>query len=357
MSPLVQKYLDQLDNSPNLRAVVQLIYTHEGGSERYHALVGGGRFESLADHPRQRIWVPALNVWSTAAGAAQFLAKTWDGIVRDLGLADFSERNQDAGTVHLIAGRRALDDVLQGRFEQAMRKLNKEWASLPESPYGQPTLTMQRALQEYRSLGGRVAGEEAAPRSQAIADDTKESNMGFTELALGAVFNVVPKLLDLFKGGSAVAVRNTEATKVILEAAKGAVGARNEQELVEAIKANPTDAAAVREAIEGVWYELHEVAGGVAKAREFSLQLTQQPFWYNPAFAISCMLLVMPVMLLVDVFYVHPAQYDGNLRTQIVTGVLLVISMVGAFWLGTSFSSQRKTDAMASQAQGPTERP
>ena len=30
----------------------------------------------------------------------------------------------------------------------------------------------------------------------------------------------------------------------------------------------------------------------------------------------------MPMMLLVDVFYVHPDKYTGEIRTQIVTGVL-----------------------------------
>ena len=35
---------------------------------------------------------------------------------------------------------------------------------------------------------------------------------------------------------------------------------------------------------------------------------------------------------------------SGDLRTQIVTAVLLVISIVGGYWLGTSFSSARKTE-------------
>jgi len=49
-------------------------------------------------------------------------------------------------------------------------------------------------------------------------------------------------------------------------------------------------------------------------------------------------------MLLVDVFYVHPENYSGDLRTQIVTAVLLIIGIAGGYWLGTSYSSARKTD-------------
>ena len=54
----------------------------------------------------------------------------------------------------------------------------------------------------------------------------------------------------------------------------------------------------------------------------------------------------MVFMLLIDVFYVHPDGYDGNLKTQIVTAVLLIIGMVAGYWLGTSAGSERKTELM-----------
>lgn len=49
-------------------------------------------------------------------------------------------------------------------------------------------------------------------------------------------------------------------------------------------------------------------------------------------------------MLLLDVFFVHPEAYVGELRTQVVTGLLMIISMVGGYWIGTSYSSMRKTE-------------
>ena len=58
----------------------------------------------------------------------------------------------------------------------------------------------------------------------------------------------------------------------------------------------------------------------------------------------------MPFMLLADVFYVHPDNYVGDIRTQIITGLLAVIMMVGGYWIGTSASSQRK-DELAAQRQ------
>ncbi len=77
------------------------------------------------------------------------------------------------------------------------------------------------------------------------------------------------------------------------------------------------------------------------------LPIIAMAFWKTPAFWISAILMSMVFMLLVDVFYVHPERYDGNLQTQVVTALLLIIGMVSSYWLGTSASSQRKTELMS----------
>ena len=81
--------------------------------------------------------------------------------------------------------------------------------------------------------------------------------------------------------------------------------------------------------------------------KEAYLRQDALAFWKTPAFWISAILMSMVFMLLVDVFYVHPERYDGNLQTQVVTALLLIISMVSSYWLGTSASSQRKTELMS----------
>ena len=43
--------------------------------------------------------------------------------------------------------------------------------------------------------------------------------------------------------------------------------------------------------------------------------------------------------------------YDGNLRTQIVTAILALAAVVGAYFFGTSQGSQRKTDILASNQE------
>jgi len=134
----------------NVKRFLWLIRNGEGTADAsgYSRLYGGGNFASFADHPRTKQTFTFNNgktVTSTAAGAYQYLERTWDDIAGKNGLTDFTPMNQDLGAVALLKQSGALQDVIEGRFVDAIRKANKIWASLPESPYGQPTLTMAKA--------------------------------------------------------------------------------------------------------------------------------------------------------------------------------------------------------------------
>ncbi|WP_338340608.1 glycoside hydrolase family 104 protein [Burkholderia vietnamiensis] len=139
---------------PNVQAFLTLVRTGEGttGPNGYRTLFGGGLFDSFADHPN--IAVTRGTLTSTAAGAYQILYRTWLEAKAALGLTDFSPASQDAAAIWLIQRRGALADVQAGRFDSAIRKCNKEWASLPGSPYGQPTLTLSRAHSVLLAAGG-----------------------------------------------------------------------------------------------------------------------------------------------------------------------------------------------------------
>jgi len=134
----------------NVKRFLWLIRNGEGTSDAngYSRLYGGGNFASFADHPRTKqsfTFNNSKTVTSTAAGAYQFLVRTWDDIAGKNGLTDFTPMNQDLGAVALLKQSGALQAVIEGRFVDAIRKANTIWASLPESPYGQPTLTMAKA--------------------------------------------------------------------------------------------------------------------------------------------------------------------------------------------------------------------
>lgn len=143
-------------NEPNVSAMLRVIRAGEGTSDAngYRRLFGGQLFASYADHPR--IKVTKSGYTSTAAGAYQFLASSWDETKNIMGLPDFSPASQDMAALGRIAARGALEDVRAGRFEQALNKIGWEWASIPGSPYGQPTRTTAQAGSVYAAAGGTI---------------------------------------------------------------------------------------------------------------------------------------------------------------------------------------------------------
>jgi len=368
--------------SQNCQAFLHLIRAGESGqtADAYRVMFGGSMFDSFDAHPN--IVHTAGSLRSTAAGAYQFLFKTWQAVSTALGLPDFSPLMQDIGAVYLIRGRGALADVLAGNIKAAISKCCKEWASLPGSPYGQPTRTLEKALATYKSYGG-VLDAQPAPQVAQPADvqpvqpapEPKDIPMPtvndvidspLTKFALAAInplLAAVPEFLHLFTDkttGQTVPERNVAAVTKIVSVAQQALqdagkDAPNEQSVAQLVSSDPEARSVAREALMGAYYQIavgEAGGGGIDGARKASAAY-QQPgtpgFWLNPAFWISMLLMAMPFMLLADVFYVHPDSYVGEIRTQIVTGLIAVIGMVGGYWIGTSFSSAKKDDRTTAQ--------
>lgn len=130
----------------NIKAFLALIKYTEGAG--YQTLFGGERFASFDDHPRRAITktLGKKPITSTAAGAYQFLSRTWDECASACNLPDFSPLSQDIAALYLIERRRALNAVVEADWKTAIERTNREWASLPGSPYGQPTKTMETCL-------------------------------------------------------------------------------------------------------------------------------------------------------------------------------------------------------------------
>jgi muramidase (phage lysozyme) len=152
--PVTKTEIQHIEEA-RVRAFLKMIRVGEGTSDKngYKRLVGGGNFDSFADHPLhtpRTIHMKGTAIRSTAAGAYQILYRTWIQTKKQLGLTDFSPASQDKAAIQLIKNRRnALEDVKKWKIREAILKCNREWASLPESPYGQPTRTMAQALNTY----------------------------------------------------------------------------------------------------------------------------------------------------------------------------------------------------------------
>lgn len=123
----------------------------------YDVIVGGGLLTSYADHPRKLVRLPRYGIGSTAAGRYQFLKRTWDGLVKKLGLPDFSPASQDVACVELLKQRRAFPLVVAGKFDEAVAACSKEWASLPGAGYGQHEQKLDRLRAAYVAAGGTLA--------------------------------------------------------------------------------------------------------------------------------------------------------------------------------------------------------
>lgn len=141
--------------SANLRAMLMTIRYAEGtqGEDGYRKMYGGSYFTDFSKHPRK-----SNTRWgktSTAAGAYQILAGTWDELKVLLKLPDFSPNSQDIAAVQLIARRNALALVEKGNFEAAIERLRKEWASLPGASQSRTAMAEIKSI--YESNGGSYA--------------------------------------------------------------------------------------------------------------------------------------------------------------------------------------------------------
>lgn len=147
----------------NRKAFLDMIAWSEGtskvkGSDNgYNVIVGGGLFQGYADHPRKAINLPKLGIKSTAAGRYQLLSRYFDVYKEMLKLPDFSPASQDAIAIKQLKECHALADIDEGRFEMAVHKCCRIWASLPGAGYGQHEHQLKDLELAYLNAGGEIA--------------------------------------------------------------------------------------------------------------------------------------------------------------------------------------------------------
>jgi muramidase (phage lysozyme) len=155
--------------SPNLKAFLDMIAKSELGSailansdNGYNVLVGStpeqvNTFDSYETHPNQKIYIPRLNLWSTAAGRYQLLSRYYEPYKTVLGLKGFWPEDQDAIAVQQIKERHGLDPIENGNIPLAIDRVHNIWASLPGAGYGQHENRLAALLDAYEDAGGKFA--------------------------------------------------------------------------------------------------------------------------------------------------------------------------------------------------------
>ena len=368
-------HLAQSLHHENVKAFLRVIRAGESsqGDEAYWWLFGSTHSkailaESLSDHPRVKTYEKYDGQfikngkldYTTAAGAYQITASTWDTVIQPaLKLGDFSPTSQDIAAVFLIQKHGALDDVIAGRVKEACAKLTKEWASMPGASYGdQPTRKLEQALATFKEYGGTLNTDKGNVGS---IDGSKENVEELTEIPhipagevlpeqpskpmapiiaalLPSLVEAIPKLGQLFKG-SEVAQRNVKAAEIAFSVAKEALGATNEQEVVQRVQADPAAAQAVAKAVESNWYLLTEAGGGgIEGARKADAEarsggrfdFIRSPSWW-------ALVLLLPLVYLVVlslIGLVGSATWSDDVRAGLAGSIVSAVvgGAVGYFW-------------------------
>jgi lysozyme len=148
------------------RAAFLAMLRHSEGTDKYpdpYLVIFGGAPSpyGYTDHPGnlgysawQHFTVNGQTNYSTASGAYQFRLKTWNGLASRLGLQDFSPASQDQAALQLIQDAGGLPLVDAGDVAGAIAKVNGIWASLPGSPYGQPTVPLAKLAEFFSNFAG-----------------------------------------------------------------------------------------------------------------------------------------------------------------------------------------------------------
>jgi muramidase (phage lysozyme) len=382
MNALAIELRDILAASPSLRAFLRMLRVGEGtvDDDGYRRMFAGELVDSFADHPRKPVTAKlgGKPITSTAAGAYQFLSRTWLECKQALDLPDFSPASQDVAAVYLVRRRKALPDVLAGRIEQAIIKCNKEWASLPESPYGQPVRTMAQAMGDFARYleaegGAPVPNTPKVPeitpttpvprRSDPIPIDPinaphGEANMvspALIPFALEALKVVVPKLGELF-AGSDTAKRNVQAASAVIDVATQAIGARNAQEMVEAIETDKEAAATVKAAIEQNWYELtdllikageaDEKSRAAATDRALVLANLTGGRWITFLGAVALLVVFMTYVITAGVLFLANSPFSDETKAMLLGQIVILGFSTVLGWLyGSNIQNRIAADA------------
>lgn len=186
------------------------------------------------------------------------------------------------------------------------------------------------------------------PPVNPFLNDQEPPMAPFLAAALPAVIGAVPELLRMFGSGSPTSERNIKAAEVVVGIAKDAIGARNEQELIETLGADPQAAAVVRQAVQDQWFRIEEVGGGIAAAREVNAkaQGARSP-GANPAVWVTAALLPLIYGVVYLVLTGDSEAFSSEVKSMVVAAVVTgVLGGITGYWLGTSASSKAKDDAL-----------
>jgi muramidase (phage lysozyme) len=350
---LARERLQALFDHPNVKAFYSVVRRGESslGAQAYTMISGGGSFSDFSRHPFAGL---STKEGGRAAGAPQFIPSTWAEIAERYSLPDFSPASQDLGYVGCLLKRPgAIEALLAGKFEAAVRICRPEWTSLPGASENNPAWNMDKARALYLDSGGKLDNEELLQPAAPIEDHSpvdlppvqpKETTMPLPILALISAFgpliaDLIPAVAKAFDRKSETPQKIEAATKII-DTIVTATGTANVQQAVEKMQADPAvrDIAAKAVVTEPQIMGLLEIGGGVEAARKAAADPSAPAFWRQGAFVVAIILTPLIYMTVYRVLW--SPDYSEQLRTVVVTAILSgLLGALTGYFFGSMYSS------------------
>lgn len=167
----------------------------------------------------------------------------------------------------------------------------------------------------------------------------------FVAAALPTLVQAIPLLGRLFGSGSEVAERNVKAASMAVQLVQDAVGARNAQEAVEIIRADPAAVEAAQKAVQENWLSLSESGGGgIDGARKADAAAAARgDLWHSPSFWVALLLLPLVYLLVLSLIgLIGSATWSDDVRAGLAGSMMSAIigGLVG-YYYGQTTSRNR----------------
>lgn len=336
---------------PNVKAFYMVVRRGESSLDysAYSMVNGRPPITDFSKHPYAGL---KTTEGGRAAGASQFIPSTWGELADRYGFTSFTPEEQDLGYVGCLVKRNALDDVIAGRFDQAVAKCRLEWTSLPGAAENNPSWNMEKARALYAEYGGTFSDgtQPAAPiEDKSTAAQPKESAMG-PAVFLPAILQMIPQLVGVFgKGGRAE--QNQKAIQTVVDSFTAAIpGAVNTQDALEKAEANPSLKAAATTAVltHPVVEQLLEIGPTQIKdARAANLAAMQaaDKWWkvlLNPVLLVTAMTLPLVYIIIIRLVEFISIVSSDVIAQTIGTVIGLVLGGVMGFWMGQTYQQTNR---------------
>jgi lysozyme len=170
----------------------------------------------------------------------------------------------------------------------------------------------------------------------------------FVQTAAVALAEILPALIRI-KSQSPNGEINAKIAEAVVPAVMAATGAKNAQEAVEMVQADPVARDAADKAVRDMYYDLVEIGGGVTEARAFAKDLIGLPDWRGVGFSVLMGVLALVIVggggwmlwsLLQDP--ATPPEQKG----MVLGAIIATIGAPVAFFFGSSASSRAKDQAL-----------